>query len=313
MGGRIAFFALLALAGCSRHRIIPQADHHRHLMSPAAVRHVSAPGRRPEEPLSARQFIGMLDEAGIRYAVVLSGAYYFDGVDQLGLPGVYEKVRAENDWTAGQVSQFPNRLVAFCSLNPVADHALPELRRCAESRKFPGVKLHFAPTGTTITDPDHLGRVRAVFRAANDVRLPILAHVAAREGYGRGHAEIIVNRIVPEAPDVPVIIAHLWGGGAVSEPALAVYADAVSSGHPAAKNLYFELAQASLVAGSGELYEMLARRIRQIGLNRVYYGSDGQFGGASPRAVWSHFRTNVPLTDDELRVIASNVAPLVRR
>ena len=310
----MAFFALLALAGCARHRIIPRADHHQHLMSAAAVRQVSAPGREPEEPLSARQLIGMLDEAGIRYAVVLSGAYYFDGVDQLGRPGVYEKVRAENDWTAGQVAQFPDRLVAFCSFNPVADHALPELRRCAESRKFAGVKLHFASTGTTITDPDHLGRVRAVFRAANDLRLPILAHVAAREGYGREHAEIIVNRLLPEAPDVPVIIAHLWGGGAVSEPALAVYADAVSSGHPAAKNLYFELAQASLVAGSGEMYEMLARRIRQIGLNRVYYGSDGpQFGGASPRTVWGHFRTNVPLTDDELMRIANNVAPFVRR
>lgn len=314
MRGRIALFALLALTGCARQRIIPQADHHQHLMSDAAVRQVSAPGRRPEEPLSARQLIEMLDEAGIRYAVVLSGAYYFDGVDQLVHPGVYEKVRAENDWTAGQVAEFPERLVAFCSFNPVADHALPELRRCAESRKFAGLKLHFASTGTTITDPDHLKRVRAVFRAANALRLPILAHVAAREGYGREHAEIIVNQLLPEAPGVPVIIAHLWGGGAVSEPALAVYADAVSSGHPAAKNLYFELAQASLVAGNEERYEMLARRIRQIGLNRVYYGSDGpQFGGASPRTVWSHFRTNVPLTDDELRGIASNVAPFVRR
>lgn len=308
----VALFVLVALAGCGED-IVPLVDHHQHLMSAAGVRQTTQPGREPEEPLSAQQLVALLDEAGIGRAVVLSDAYYFDGVDQLGRPGTYEKVRRENDWTAEQVARFPDRLVAVCSFNPVADHALTEMRRCKESGKFVGLKLHFASTGTVITNRDHLGRVRRVFRAANELRLPILAHVAAREGYGRAHAEIIVNQILPEAPDVPVIIAHLWGGGALSESALAVYADAVSSGHPAAKNLYFELAQASLVAGSDEEYELLARRMRQIGLHRIYYGSDGpQFGGAPPRVVWKHFRRNLPLTDDELKLIANNVAPFVK-
>lgn len=309
----LALFVLLALAGCGDD-IVPLVDHHQHLMSAAGVRQTTQPDHEPEEPLSAQQLVALLDEAGIRRAVVLSDAYYFDGVDQLARPGTYEKVRRENDWTAEQVARFPDRLVAMCSFNPVADHALAEMRRCAASGKFVGLKLHFGSTGTVITNPDHLERVRAVFRAANELRLPILAHVATREGYGREHAEIVVNRILPEAPDVPVIIAHLWGGGALSASALAVYADAVSSGHPTAKNLYFELAQASLVADSDEQYELLARRMRQIGLQRIYYGSDGpQFGGAPPRAVWKHFRKNMPLTDDELKVIANNVAPFVSK
>lgn len=307
--GRAALLAVIALAGCGED-VVPLVDHHQHLMSADGARQTTRPGGQPEEHLSAEQLVAMLDEAGIRRAVVLSDAYYFDGVDQLRGPDVYQKVRRENDWTAEQVARFPDRLVALCSFNPVADHALAEIRRCAETGKFVGLKLHFASTGTVITNRDHLERVRRVFRAANDLRLPILAHVAAREGYGREHAQIIVNQLLPEAPDVPVIIAHLWGGGPVSESALAVYADAISSGHPATKNLYFELAQASLVAGRKDLYEMLVRRIRQIGLDRIYYGSDGpQFGGEPPRAVWKHFRRNMPLTEDELKIIASNVAP----
>ena len=82
-----------------------------------------------------------LDDAGIRRAVVLSDAYYFDS-PKLSANSV-EKVRAENDWTAQQVASFPDRLVAFCSFNPLNDHALAELERCAASGRFAGIKLHF--------------------------------------------------------------------------------------------------------------------------------------------------------------------------
>ena len=55
---------------------------------------------------------------------------------------------------------------------------------------------------------------------------------------------------------------------------------------------------------------MLVRRMRQIGLDRIYYGSDGpQLGGEPPRVVWKHFRRNMPLTEDELKIITGNVAP----
>ena len=290
---------------------VPLVDHHQHLMSAAGAEQTKRPDSDPEKEVSARQLIEMLDDAGIRRAVVLSGAYYFDGVDQLGRPDVHQRVSRENDWTAEQIAPFPDRLIALCSFNPVADHAIPEMRRCAKSGKFAGLKLHFASTGTTITNPDHLDRVRRVFRTANELRMPILAHVAGREGYGREHAEIILNQILPEAPDIPVIIAHFWGGGGVSEPALAAYADAISAGHPATKNLRFDLAQATTAAGAGS-YEMLARRMRQIGLDRMYYGSDGpQFGGAPPEAMCEHFRENMPLTDEEMNIIANNVAPFV--
>ena len=39
-------------------------------------------------------------------------------------------VKAENDWTAQQVAQYPDRLRAFCSVNPLKPYALDEVARC---------------------------------------------------------------------------------------------------------------------------------------------------------------------------------------
>jgi predicted TIM-barrel fold metal-dependent hydrolase len=264
------------------------------------------PGPATENPVTAAQMIKMLDAAGIRRAVVLSDAYYF-GVGPPGVdPREYEKVRAENDWTAEQVGQFPRRLVAFCSFNPLRDYALAELDRCAASRKFLGLKLHFNAAQLNFHDPAQVAKVRRVIEAANRYRLPLIIHVRPGDVYGREEAEVFLHQLVAAAPDVPVQVAHLWGGESFSSEALAVYADAVSKGDPVAKNLYFDISGA-WAYGKPEQLSEIASRIRQIGLRRILYGSD-----APPTEAWAAFRKALPLTEDEFRVIARNVAPYMR-
>ena len=270
------------------------------------------PGPKMYEPETAADLVKMLDEAGIRRAVVLSDAYYFDS-PPYALDEPLAKVRAENDWTAAQVAQFPDRLVAFCSFNPLRDHALPELSRCASSGRFVGLKLHFGTSRVNLNDPEHVRRVRAVVEAANRLRMPIIVHVRADADYGRKEATVLLERVIAAAPDVPFQIAHLWGGEQFSADALAVYADAVSSGDPRTKNLYFDLAEVGLVAeGRKPMLDAMAARIRQIGLSRVLYGSDGPAADAmSPGEEWKITRT-LPLAEDEVRAIAANVAPYLR-
>src|SRR4029450_1786427 len=85
------------------------------------------------KPIVADDLIQLLDEAEIRKAVVLSAAYAFGAADLVPpVENEYDKVRAENDWTAQQVSRYPDRLVGFCGVNPLKDYALPELERCAK-------------------------------------------------------------------------------------------------------------------------------------------------------------------------------------
>jgi predicted TIM-barrel fold metal-dependent hydrolase len=272
------------------------------------------PGPAVLEPLAADRLIALLDEAGIRRAAVLSVAYWFGS--PLGRPveDEYAKVKTENDWTAAQVARFPDRLVAFCSVNPLKDYAIQELGRCARDLRAKGLKLHFGNSGVDVRNPEHVEKVRRVFAEANRLRVAIIAHLWTLDrAYGRQDAEIFLNQLLPAAPDVPVQIAHMAGGGpGWTDPALAVYADAIAAGDPRTRNLYFDVATVA-DGQTGEDEKLLASRIRQIGLRRILYGSDAAFGGRStPRQEWGTFRGMVPLTDEEFRIIAGNVAPYMR-
>ena len=120
--------------------------------------------------------------------------------------------------------------------------------------------------------------LREVFAAANRARLPIVVHVRNGDSYGAPHARVFLEELLTAAPDIPVQIAHLWGGANFSADALAVYAEAVAARRPATRRLYFDVSDAALVANTPELAQVVADRIRQIGLDRIFYGSDAAFG-----------------------------------
>ena len=269
------------------------------------------PGPPSETPVDAEQMIAFLDAAGIHRAALLSVAYWFDsGPAQAG--DVYSAVRAENDWTAAQAARFPGRLVAFCSFNPLAEHALEELRRCGASRSFAGIKLHFASSGIDLTNPKHLDSLKKVFAAANELRLPIIAHTNGADDYGAEDVGILLRELLPLAPDVVVQIAHLWGGERYSSSALAAFAEAIDAGHPVTKNLYFDVSDVALGADSPEATAEIVAFMRRIGMQRLFYGSDAPFlGHPAPKQSWEAFR-RLPLNEAEFRAIANNVAPYLR-
>src|SRR5262245_60463060 len=106
--------------------LTPAIDHHQHLFSPA-VQKVSP----TLQPINARELVALLDEAGIRRAVVLSLGYQYGNPNKPMVPDEYSAVKAENDWTAAQIAPFADRLRGFCGLNPLKPYALEEIARCA--------------------------------------------------------------------------------------------------------------------------------------------------------------------------------------
>ena len=262
------------------------------------------PGPAVDPPFTAVDLIRRLDEAGIRRGVVLSDAYYF-ALTPEAAAGEYDAVRAENDWTAQQVSQFPERLVAFCSFNPLRDYALAELERCAASHRFTGIKLHFNAAQINYRSPMDVAKAVRVMEAANKHRMPIIAHVRSSNDYGREDAEVFLRQIVAAAPDVTVQIAHLWGGETFAPSALKVYADAVATNDPVAKNLFFDISGFGF-NGKPEDTAAIVAGIRRIGVKRILYASDGP-----PKESLDAF-LKLPLTDDEFRAIAANVAPYLK-
>lgn len=310
----LAAFALGAVACASAARTTsapsrPLVDHHQHLFSAATHE------RAPSLPLrSARDLIAQLDSVGIRRAVILSMAYGF-AREPAQVPNEIEKVRAENDWTAAQVAQYPDRLRAFCSVNPLRDYALDEIARCAKDPYLrTGLKLHFGASDVQLEDTAQLSRVRNAFRAANEHRMAIVVHmhasVSKKRPYGARNAEIFLNELIPAAPDVPIQIAHLGGAGGYDElpvdSIIAVFVRSVASHDPRMAHVYFDISGG--VASSKERHALVVQRLRELGLARILYGSDA----AGPIAdEYASFRS-LPLTEAEFRRIESNVAPYMR-
>ncbi len=277
-----------------------------------AAEYPTFPGPQVREPGTAEQLVAQLDEAGIKRGAVLSSAYWHGSPLMRKIGGdEYENVKGENDWTIQEVSRVPDRLVAFCSFSPLKDYALQEIERCAKLPHVKGFKMHFGNSGVEVLNPEHAEKARRVFAAINERRLGIVVHLWTLEkDYGRKHAEAFLSKILPAAPDIPVQIAHFAGGGpGYTDEALEVYAEAIAAGDPRTKNLYFDFATVA-DGQTKEVLQKFAERIRQIGPGRVLYGTD--LGPPAARQSWMNFRTTVPLTDEEFKTIAGNVAPYFR-
>jgi predicted TIM-barrel fold metal-dependent hydrolase len=328
--GRIAGVVLLAMTSAAAAQQdqpragagepVPLADHHQHLFSPDLAALMSAtPPVAAARPTTAADLVERLDAARIKRAVVLSTAYIFEQPSRK-VDGAAAKLRRDNDWTSRQVAQFPDRLIGFCSLNPLKDYALEELARCAgDPHLRRGLKLHFGNSVVDYHNPAHIEQVRRVLSAANGYGMAVVVHVRAsvtqKLPYGRDEATIFLNQLLPAARDVVVQVAHLAGAGAPQDDgaleALEVLADAVAKQDPRTRLLYFDVTALGAPAGP-EAARRWAASIRRLGTARVLFGSDAVGATATPGSAWDALRKLLPLGDDEFRAIAANVPPYLQ-
>jgi predicted TIM-barrel fold metal-dependent hydrolase len=287
-------------------------DYHQHLYSPQAGAR-SSPGPKG---INANALVAQLDAAGIDGAIVLSVAYSFSNPNKPAVPDEYAHVRAENDWTSAQVAEYPNRLLGFCSVNPLRPYALEEIARCAKDANLrTGLKLHFGNSDVDIDNPEHLAAVRRVFQAANQHGMAIVAHMHANidhhRPYGAREARLFLESLLPAAPDVTVQIAHLTGGGGYDDPAvdeaLSVFVEAIERKDPRMKHVYFDACGIAIPGMWEDKADLIVSRIRQIGIQRILYGSDAATPDNLPKDALERWH-KLPLTQREFRTIESNRA-----
>lgn len=312
-----ALVALLSM-GAAAQIPPPTADHHQHVFSPQLSALIASPTFRP---IDAAEVIGLLDAAGIRKAVLLSSGYIFSAANR-NVPDDYARVREENDWVAAQAALYPDRLRAFCGLNPLKDYALDEIARCARHPGLRhGIKLHMGSSDVQLENPSHLDRLRRVFKAANDHGMAIVIHLRAsislKRAYGVEQARAFVDKVLAAAPNVPVQVAHLGGTGPgfedpPSHVVLEYLATCMERRDRRVNNLWLDVASIVHPSTPQSTLDLIARRIRQIGLDRVVYGTDSAAGdNLRPRESWTAFQ-RLPLRDEEFARIARNVAPYLR-
>ena len=308
------FGLLLAfLSTASGQRINPpKADHHQHLFSPPMAEFQKI------KPITANDVITLLDAAGIEKAVLLSTAYSY------GRPGrepqnEYEKVREENDWVGAQAALYPKRLIGFCSFNPLKDYALEELARCSKSPTMRrGIKMHLGNSDVQLEKPEHIAKLRAIFRAANENGMAIVVHMRAsfslQRPYGAEQARAFIEQLMPEAPDVTVQIAHLGSAGpGYDDPkvdaVMDVFADAIAKKDRRTKNIWFDVTTIAHPSNPPERTAKVAERIRQLGPERILYGTDAALKENLPPAESWKELLKLGLPQDVVKKIVKNRAP----
>jgi len=283
----------------------PLVDYHQHLVSPAFAPIVKLPVR------DGAALVQELDSAGIERAVVLSVGYSFSD-ERKGLIDPDRLTREENDWTSSEVAKNASRLIGFCSANPLRLAALAELERCLGLPGMSGIKLHLGNSGISLRDPAHLAVVQGVFGLAQRRGTPVLVHMRARGGsdYGAEDAHIFLDQVLPVAPGIEVVVAHLGASGPGYTPqndeVMAVFAAAAERKDPRIDKVYFDVATNVTEETTPAELQLVAQRIRQLGPAHVLYGSDLSPPGGSVRRGWEIFRTKVPLTKEEFEQIANN-------
>lgn len=175
-----------------------------------------------------------------------------------------------------------------------------------------GIKVHLGNGGITLRDTAHLARMQQLFALAQRLRAPVLIHMRARGGanYGAEDGQIFLDQVVPQAPGVEIVVAHLGssspGYSAQNDEVMAVFAAAAQRSDPRMANLYIDVSANVTGEITAADAALVAQRIRQVGPSRVLYGSDLSPPGGGIRQGWEIFRTRVPLTDSELQQIANN-------
>lgn len=281
--------------------------------------------------LGGAEAVAALDAAGIRRGVVLSGAYLL-GTSDIVVAGEQRMVADENEWTAKEAARYPSRLVGFCSVNPLKEYAESEVGHCA-AIGLGGLKLHFTSSAIDLSNPDHVARVRRVLGAANRLRMPLLIHLRTRTpDYGERDANVFLDRLLPAAADVPVVIAHMsgWGGyDKATDAALSTMAGTCAAVPDPCRRLFFDLAFTVLPKGAAEAparttlrmladaqrnfpdgYKRLAEHIRTLGLDHVLFASD--WPGMTPADTAAAIRASLPLRPAEIETIFANKAPFLK-
>lgn len=296
---------------------VPEVDHHAHIRSPEATAALGELKRYFNEPLSpadtvqrsAELLLAQMDSSGVRRAALLSVAYWF-GAKALQGDGEEERVRAENDFVAAAVARHPGRFIGYCSVNPLRDYAIREIERCAAQPHLTGLKLHLGNSEVDLSDPAHVQDVTRVFGTANRLRMDIVMHMWTRAwiatpARGAADARVVLDRLLSEAPDVDVQLAHLAGGGLYgdgADQALGGFAAAIHAGDPRVSRLYFDIAVVLSPRHSPEQRARVGERIRQLGLGRILYGTDGTNAAQN----WAELRSILPLTEEEFAVLRRN-------
>lgn len=316
----IAIWLLVPLVSGTPHKERALFDHHAHILSPDLIRDWKSLG----VPFSrSDQFYSSLPkdvaEGRVTKAFALSMAYLYGsewfGALKLSPEDELAAVRRENDFVAGVVKAHPDKLVGFCSANPARDYALEEFKRCTRLPGMKGVKLHLLNSGVSVVNEAHLAKLRQLLKWAEKERVPMMIHLNAYDPAGPSEMANAFAKELAAVKDLEAYIAHLGGSGGYSDRGrkiLRAFVDRIGEDESLRKmDLRFEISAVVLTEVSEEVeppteeqLKLLADDLRELGLERVVFGTDHPSFSAD--AYRKTLREKLPLKPLEIDKILAN-------
>lgn len=271
----------------------------------------------PIEEVSGEKIVSLLDEANMNKAFVLSNSYIY-GMDQVQDSNEYENVKKENNYLANEVAKYPDRLIGFFSVNPLKDYAISEIDRCYDELGLSGLKLHFTNSDVDLRNPDHLIKIKQLFTHVSEKGIPILLHFRSRSPeFGKEDAEILIDNVISEIPNLKLQIAHLGGWGSFDRSAKEVFATFIekynSNPYLKKENIYFDISGVIVTDREKELgldvtteedLKKLARMLKEWGLDNIVFGTDYQY--QTQTGYLEYMKTYLPLANYEIQNILNN-------
>lgn len=294
-------------------------DHHVHVLSPALVEQWKSIGVPFSKPHYAYSDIDSILEFNPADGMFLVSMAYLWSTPGFTDSAERANVARENDYVAGLARKHPDRLFAFCGVDPLTPYAVEELLRWTREPGIHGLKLHLPTSGVDLSIPEHLARLRDLLAVASAENMPVMVHLGgAGDGGGDAEAGLLIDSVLAPSPPLEVFIAHLGTSGGYTFATRGVvrrFAEALRAGQAMRKHaIWFDISAVALTGESEQVpaltpgdFTDLSADLRDLGLERVVFGTDYPVFNAV--AYLTTLERELPLTREELIGIAGNGAP----
>jgi predicted TIM-barrel fold metal-dependent hydrolase len=210
--------------------------------------HLAAPGTVPD-PAEMATIIRLARHHGVERAVALGNIISVGGLNPKP-----EDVTTVNSNTLAAMKSHPDFFIGFCYLSPEhsPEFSLNEIERCVVKGGMLGIKLWVA---VKATDRRH----DPIMKRAQELNIPILYHAwykSIEQAAGESTPAEIAD-LARHFPKVTIVMAHLTGDG---ERGVLDIVDC--------PNVLID------TSGGQPEAELVEYAVRQLGAERVIYGSD---------------------------------------
>jgi len=202
---------------------------------------------------TTEELIASMDRAGVDKSVILNIGWM-----------THELTVETNDYILESVARYPDRLIGFCSVQPLAyEAALEEVERCAKAGARGIGELRPDIQMFDLCDDQVMGPLMKMMKKH---KLILLSHASEPVGHiypGKGSVTPdMLYPFIAGYPDITMVLAH-WGGGL---PFYALMPEVKET----LKNVYFDSA-ASPFLYSPQVYDQVSQL---VGAEKILFGSD---------------------------------------